>query len=116
MVTQVVVIVLSFVFQDIYNRVLGKHLEKMEPPCENGQNGTAEEDPNKVNLNFSEVLYLLSKQAVLGPGIPEKYDTPPWRLSLSHPDHQNINMIVDQSMMVQSGTYNIPLWIIIKLT
>ena len=81
----------------------------MEMPSENGQNNTSEEDPNKVNLNFSEVLYLLSKQAVLGPGIPERFDTPPWRLPLSHPDHQNINMIVEQSMMVQSGTNNTPL-------
>ena len=62
-----------------------------------------EEDASKVNLSFSEVLYLLSRQAVLGPGIPGKYDIPPWRLPSSHPHHDQVNMIVERSMMVQSA-------------
>ena len=33
---------------------------------------TGEEDRSKVNLEFSEVLHLLSRQAVLGPGVPSR--------------------------------------------
>ena len=62
-----------------------------------------DEDSSKVNLSFSEVLYLLSRQALLGPGIPAKYDVPPWRLPSSHPHHHQVNMIVERSMMVQSA-------------
>ena len=38
----------------------------MENFSQEETNTEVEEDPSRVNLNFSEVLYLLSKQAVLG--------------------------------------------------
>ena len=71
-----------------------------QPPADQD----TQEDQSKVELSFSEVLHLLSRQAVLGPGIPSKYDVPPWRLSASDPHSELINRILEQSMMVQAGT------------
>ena len=48
-------------------------------------------DRTQDNLTFSEVLHLLSKKAVLGPGIPPKYDIPPWRLPQTE---QHSNQII----------------------
>ena len=46
----------------------------MQPPGgqEEAEERTGEEDRSKVNLEFSEVLHLLSRQAVLGPGVPPR--------------------------------------------
>ena len=61
------------------------------------------EDRSKVNLEFSEVLHLLSRQAVLGPGVPDKYDAPPWRLRPSQPSSDLVNRLLDMSMRVQAA-------------
>ena len=61
------------------------------------------EDRSKVNLEFSEVLHLLSRQAVLGPGVPAKYDAPPWRLGPAQPSSDIVNRLLDQSMRVQAA-------------
>ena len=57
----------------------------------------------RVNLTFSEVLHLLSKRAVLGQGIPAKYNSPPWRLEDSNPLCHTVNSLLETSMMVQAG-------------
>ena len=61
------------------------------------------EDRSRVNLEFSEVLHLLSRQAVLGPGVPDKYDAPPWRLRPSQPSSDLVNRLLDMSMRVQAA-------------
>ena len=74
-----------------------------------GGQGEAEERPeeaedrSKVNLEFSEVLHLLSRQAVLGPGLPAKYDSPPWRLALPQTSSDLVNRLLDMSMKVQAA-------------
>ena len=62
------------------------------------------EDRSQDNLDFNEVLHLLSKKAVLGRGIPEKYNIPPWRLPESTLNYQEINSLLQQSMMAQAGS------------
>ena len=62
-----------------------------------------EEEGDKVGLTFTEVLHLLSKRAVLGPGIPPKYSAPPWRLPDSHPHCQIVNSLLETSIMVQAA-------------
>ena len=44
----------------------------MQPPGGQEEERPGEEDRSKVNLEFSEVLHLLSRQAVLGPGVPPR--------------------------------------------
>ena len=74
-----------------------------------GGQGEAEERPeevedrSKVNLEFSEVLHLLSRQAVLGPGLPVKYDSPPWRLAPAQTSSDLVNRLLDMSMKVQAA-------------
>ena len=60
-------------------------------------------DRTQENLSFNEVLHLLSKKAVLGRGIPEKYDIPPWRLPDTQPHKEEINSLLQQSMMAQAA-------------
>ena len=60
-------------------------------------------DRTQDNLTFSEVLHLLSKKAVLGRGIPEKYDIPPWRLPHTQQHSNQINNLVQHSMMAQAA-------------
>ena len=62
-----------------------------------------EEERDKQGLTFTEVLHLLSKRAVLGPGIPPQYSAPPWRLAESHPQCQTVNMLLETSFMVQAA-------------
>eukprot|EP00088_Acartia_fossae_P031341 TRINITY_DN3224_c0_g1_i5.p1 TRINITY_DN3224_c0_g1~~TRINITY_DN3224_c0_g1_i5.p1 ORF type:complete len:338 (-),score=65.48 TRINITY_DN3224_c0_g1_i5:191-1204(-) len=63
-----------------------------------------EESSGTKNLQFSEVLYLLSKKVNLGYGIPDKYDYPPWRLQTgSAPCVDKINPMLNYSIKVQSG-------------
>ena len=61
------------------------------------------QDTSKVDLSFSEVLHLLSRQAVLGPGIPDKYDIPPWRLPSTHPQVDIVNKMLERSMITQAA-------------
>ena len=65
----------------------------------------SEEDVDRTqdNLDFTEVLHLLSKKAVLGRGIPEKYDIPPWRLPDTQAHYVEINRLLQHSMMAQSA-------------
>jgi len=56
------------------------------------------------SLQFSEVLYLLSRKVNLGYGIPEKYNYPPWRLLPENGIAEKVNPILNYSMKVQSGS------------
>eukprot|EP00091_Calanus_sinicus_P017137 TRINITY_DN36982_c0_g1_i1.p1 TRINITY_DN36982_c0_g1~~TRINITY_DN36982_c0_g1_i1.p1 ORF type:complete len:322 (-),score=122.70 TRINITY_DN36982_c0_g1_i1:55-981(-) len=60
-------------------------------------------DRTQDSLNFNEVLHLLSKKAVLGRGIPEKYNIPPWRLPDTQPHREEINSLLQHSMMAQAA-------------
>jgi hypothetical protein len=60
-------------------------------------------DRTQDNLDFNEVLHLLSKKAVLGRGIPEKYNIPPWRLPDTQPHREEINSLLQHSMMAQAA-------------
>ena len=68
--------------------------------------GEVEEERDKVGLTFTEVLHLLSKRAVPGPGIPPKYSAPPWRLPDSYPHCQTVNSLLETSIMAQAA--NVP--------
>jgi len=63
-------------------------------------------DASPANLSFGELLHLLRKKAVLGRGIPAKYDTPPWRLPATHASSNLVNSLLNHSMAVQAA--NIP--------
>jgi len=54
-------------------------------------------------LDFSEVLFLLSRKLVPGRGVPNKYDHPPWRLPSNHQNAGVINTMLEYSMKIQSG-------------
>ena len=53
-------------------------LQSHQSAMEQDKAKMSEEDVDRTqdNLDFHEVLHLLSKKAVLGRGIPEKYDIP----------------------------------------
>lgn len=74
-----------------------------ETPNSQTKNGN-EENNEMINLEFDEVLHLLSKRAVLGRGIPDKYDGPPWRLPSDIPKYEEINRLLQHSMMAQSAS------------
>ena len=62
-------------------------------------------DDPRWKLRFSEMLSVYVSNVVLGRGIPDQFDAPPWRLPLSaHPKADLINTILDHSMTVQSST------------
>lgn len=62
------------------------------------------EESSTRNLQFSEVLYLLSRKVNLGYGLPSKYDYPPWRLLPSSGLADKVNPLLNMSTKIQSGT------------
>jgi len=63
-----------------------------------------EDDGMTRGLTFNEVLHLLTRKAVLGPGIPEAYSEPPWRVPSSLVQQNEVNQLLEQSMCAQAAT------------